>query len=62
MYGKMQMSNQIRDVSSDFLLTNEWFGCGYIAYREILVSNRIARLFIEKKWRGVRLKAIDIVD
>ena len=46
---------------TDFLLTNEWFGNGLIAYREILISNRIASLILDKGWQGVRMKAIELI-
>jgi hypothetical protein len=45
----------------DFIRTNEWFGSGYISWREILVSNRIARLILDNKWEGVRLKVVELV-
>lgn len=48
-----------RDV--DFQLTNEWFGSGRNARREILVSSRVVRLVLEKKWRGVSLVPIQVV-
>jgi len=46
---------------TDFVLTYEWFGSGLIAYREILVSNRVAKLILEKGWKGTRLKAVELI-
>jgi hypothetical protein len=39
----------------DFQLTNEWFGNGRTARREILVSQRVVRLILENKWKGAEL-------
>jgi hypothetical protein len=46
---------------TDFMLTHEWFGSGLIAFREILISNRIATLFLDKGWEGFRLKVVEFV-
>jgi hypothetical protein len=46
---------------TDFMLTYEWFGHGLLAWREILVSNRIAQLVLDNKWEGVRFKVAEIV-
>jgi hypothetical protein len=46
----------------DVLYTNEWIGVGRKdAWREILVSNKLARLIIQQGWKGVRFKAVEIV-
>jgi hypothetical protein len=45
----------------DFQLTNEWFGNGRTARREILVSQRVVRLILENKWKGVWLIPIQSV-
>ena len=45
----------------DILHSYEWFGSGHAAYREIIISNRFARLILEKGWKGVRLKVIEVV-
>ncbi len=44
---------------SDCPLTNEWFAGG--GFREILISNRFARLIINEGWKGVRLKPVKLV-
>jgi len=50
-----------RDV--DFVQTWEWFGAGSRSgHREILISQRVARLIVEQGWRGVRLKPLGLVD
>jgi hypothetical protein len=45
----------------DFQLTNEWFGNGSSARREILVSQRVVRLILENKWKGAELIPIQAV-
>lgn len=46
----------------DILQTHEWFGSGgYSGFREILISNRLARLILEKGWRGVALKPVKLI-
>lgn len=43
-------------IHADIFQTYEWFGDGHSAYREIIVSNKFARLIIKNKWKGVQLK------
>ncbi|MFZ2361818.1 MAG: hypothetical protein WA040_20945 [Anaerolineae bacterium] len=46
----------------DIQLTQEWFGSGsHIGFREILISNQLARLIMENNWRGVSLKPVKLV-
>jgi hypothetical protein len=59
--GKMRLRKDSTLIGSDFMLTNEWFGTGLIAYREIIVSNRIANFIIDRQWKGVRFKVIELV-
>lgn len=42
----------------DMVETFEWFGSGRMALREILVSNRVACLILDNKWKGVDLKPV----
>jgi hypothetical protein len=46
---------------TDFVLTHEWFGHGLLAWREMLVSNRVANLILAKGWSGVRFKVVELV-
>ena len=57
--GPMKLKKGIIPPETDFIRTNEWFGDGLIAYQELLVSNRVAKLFLDKGWKGIRLKVID---
>jgi hypothetical protein len=45
----------------DFIKTHEWFGVGLISYKEILVSNRIAKLILDRGWKGARFKVVELV-
>ncbi|HAL16000.1 MAG TPA: hypothetical protein DCP32_04370 [Anaerolineaceae bacterium] len=59
--GAMRIKREALIPDTDFLLTNEWFGHGLLAWREILISSRIAKLILDKKWSGVRFKVVDVV-
>lgn len=61
MRGIMKIKKEAIIPDVDFMLTNEWFGSGYIAWREILVSNRVASMILDKGWQGLRFKVVDIV-
>lgn len=60
--GYMQFSRDLLESDLDFMLTREWFGDRHMAFREILVSNRVARLIIDNKWRGARLKPVQPIS
>lgn len=45
----------------DFQMTNEWFGSGRAARREILVSRRVVQLILDKKWKGAELSPVQTV-
>jgi hypothetical protein len=57
--GYMNLRRECILTDVDFQLTFEWFGGG--GFREILISNRLAKLILENDWRGVALKPIDLV-
>lgn len=60
--GYMHFKREALQPDTDFLLTHEWFGSGgYGGYRDILVSNRVACLILNKGWRGVALKPIKVI-
>jgi hypothetical protein len=60
--GKMYIKREALLEDTDFILTHEWFGQGLLAWREILVSNRIARLILDSGWSGVRFKVVEVVS
>jgi hypothetical protein len=45
----------------DFQLTYEWFGSGRAARHEILVSRRVARMIVQKNWKGIALSPVQIL-
>lgn len=45
----------------DLMKTHEWFGSGLFAFREIIVSNRVAQLILDKGWQGIRLKVVELI-
>jgi hypothetical protein len=45
----------------DIVLSAEWFGTGAAAEQHIIVSNKIARLVLRHKWRGLELEPIELV-
>jgi hypothetical protein len=61
--GKMRINEGSLDKDLDFQMSDEWFGSGsgYLSFREIFVSNRLSRLILEKGWRGVELKPVELV-
>jgi hypothetical protein len=60
MRGAMYFNQEALKTDLDFIQTYEWFGSGKSAFREILVTNRVANLITQKKWSGVRLKVVEI--
>lgn len=45
----------------DFQLTNEWFGNGRTARREILFSHRAVNLVLENNWHGIQFTPVRVV-
>lgn len=48
-------------VQTDFMYMQEWIGNGGLAWREVLVSNRVVQFILDQKWQGITFKAIDLV-
>ncbi len=61
MRGVMYVKRDVLVSELDIVQTYEWFGSAHSAYREILVSNRFARLVIDQGWKGVALKPIELI-
>jgi len=60
--GYMHLKREALRPDTDIQLTHEWFGSGgHSGFREILVSNRLARLILENGWRGVALKPVEVI-
>jgi hypothetical protein len=57
--GYMHIQKEALNNNIDAQVTDEWFGSGtFTGHREILISNRFAKLIIDNKWKGVSLKPI----
>jgi len=60
--GYMRLKRAALRSDVDVQLTHEWFGSGgHSGFREILISNRLARLILENNWRGVSLKPVELI-
>lgn len=62
MRGYMDFDSTLLQNTEDIFLSSEFFGDGKAAYREIIVSQKFARLAIENNWQGIRLKPIRVVS
>lgn len=49
------------DGKLDVIQTYEWFGSGHAAYRETLISNRLAQIFLQRKWKGMVLEPVKLI-
>jgi hypothetical protein len=61
MRGVMYVKRDALVSDLDIMQSHEWFGSGHSAYREILVSNKFARLIHDKGWKGVALKVVELI-
>jgi len=57
--GYMHLKRESLLPDMDFQLSFEWFGGE--GFREILVSKQVAKLILDEKWRGVRLKPVELI-
>lgn len=60
MKGVMKFNKRIFNMQYDLFQTHEWFGSGHAAYREVIISNRVANMILDKKWKGCRLKVVEL--
>jgi len=61
--GVMKLQRSAIKPDFDFLQSFEWYGGGSaLAYRESLVSNRVARVVLEMGWKGLRFKVVELVE
>ncbi len=59
--GYMHYKREAVNPDIDIQQTYEWFGSGTkTGFREYLISNRFARLIIDRKWRGIKLKPVEL--
>lgn len=59
--GYMRFARAALLTDVDILSTHEWFGSGRTAFREILLSNRLACLILDHLWQGVSLKPLELI-
>jgi hypothetical protein len=59
--GIMKLKRDSINTEFDFIQTNEWFGMEKFVEREIIVSNRMARIVLENGWKGVRFKVVELL-
>jgi len=59
--GMLPLRNSALKQNVDFQLTNEWFGNSSSARREVLASQRVVRLILKNKWKGVDLVPVQAV-
>ena len=59
--GVMRLRRDSAAADVDFVQTSEWFGSGHAAYRELLVSAKVVKLIVDQGWKGVALKAVELV-
>lgn len=45
----------------DILLSAEWFGSGAAASQQVIISNKVARLVLAHRWKGLELEPIELV-
>jgi hypothetical protein len=61
MKGIMYLKKEVVNLNFDIMQTYEWFGDGHAAYREILISNRLAKLILDQNWKGIALKPVELI-
>ncbi len=59
--GALPLRRSALNSTVDFQLTNEWFGNGRTARREILFSGRAVNLALENNWKGIRFTPVKVV-
>lgn len=59
--GALPLRKSALNQKVDFQLTNEWFGNGRTARREILFSRRAVNLVLENNWQGIQFIPVKLV-
>lgn len=61
--GVMQYQRNAIPPNVDMMETAEWFGAGSKkAYKEVIITNRLAKMIINEAWKGVMMKVVKAVD
>jgi hypothetical protein len=45
----------------DIVLSAEWFGSDAAASQHVIVSNKVAKIVLAHKWKGLKLDPIELV-
>ena len=59
--GALPLRRSALNQGVDLQLTNEWFGNGRTARREVLLSRRAVNLALENNWRGIQFIPVRVV-
>ena len=59
--GALPLRRAALNAGVDVQLTNEWFGNGRTARREILFSRRVVALALEHSWQGIEFVPVRVV-
>jgi hypothetical protein len=57
----VQYSREAFVRAPDIVLSAEWYGSGGAASQQVIVSNKVARLVLAQKWKGLELIPIEVV-
>ena len=61
--GVMEYRRDAITTNIDIMETAEWFGAGSKkSYKEVFISNRLARLILDQGWKGVMMKVVELAD
>lgn len=47
---------------ADLVRSQDWYGDGFEAHREMFATQRVARLILESGWKGLYLAPVQIVE
>lgn len=61
MKGRIRYRRDAFPPDVDFVLSHEWFGSGGMAFQELFVSNRVARVVVDHGWKGLLLDPIELL-
>jgi len=62
LHGVMNYRRDAIPRDTDLMLSHEWFGAGgRSAYREVFISPSLAKMILEKGWKGVEMKVVNLV-
>lgn len=57
--GILEFTHELLTEHTDFVLSKEWFGDSN-AFRELLISQKVANLILDNNWKGISLEPVRI--